>query len=367
MVAALVSLAQLVLPAPAPAADVSSVSVAKGILFTQTNSSSPQLKVGLPYLFQASAVPASNGLNSASLAWPSNNRGLTQRLPGGPFTYTDRQPTPVDLDRFYPNQPNGSFIISMDTANDGFRAVLLNLPEGLNPNPPLIIGFNTTQAINPSNDFTLHWTGFSGGTSNDFVHVRIDSPTGVVFRTAYGPGLPGALNGTHGLLLIPSNSLPAGRTLPARVIFAKVLATNVTDYPGCTGAVMWYTQTEFALRTTGAGDSAPPVVTLARPASGTTNVPINQPLSLTFSENMGPNLVVFLNGSVAGRSFNWSPDLTTLVSPPITNWGAGLTLGWVLNPSDGLPRTADVNNNPLAPETTFLFTTGTNYVPAAAP
>ena len=98
MMAALVSLALVPLAAQAPAADVLSVSVAKGILFTQTNSSSPQLKVGLPYLFQASAVPASNGLNSASLAWPSGNRGLTQRLAGGPFTYTDRQPTPELLD-----------------------------------------------------------------------------------------------------------------------------------------------------------------------------------------------------------------------------------------------------------------------------
>ncbi len=334
-------------------------------MFTQTNSSSPQLKVGLPYLFQASAVPASNGLNSASLAWPSGNRGLTQRLAGGPFTYTDRQPTPELLDLFYPNQPNGSFIISMSTANDGFRAVLLNLPEGLNPNPPFIIGYNTTQAINPSNDFTLRWAPFAGGTSNDFVHVRIDSPSGVAFRSAYGPGMPGALNGTNGLLLIPSNSLPAGRTLTARVIFARVLATNVTDYPGCTGAVMWYTQTEFLMRTTGAGDSTSPVVALASPPNNATNVPVNFPFGITFNETMRQSFSLFLSGSTAGRAFNWSPDLTTLVSTPNTGWGASTTLGWVLNPSDSLPFIADANNNPLAPETTFLFTTGTNTVPAA--
>jgi hypothetical protein len=208
MMASFVALNFILTQAPLRAADVPSVSVAKGILFTQTNTSAPQLKTGLPYLFQAAAVPASNGLISASMGWPLGNRALTQRLPGGPFTYTDRQPTAALLDLFYPNQPNGSFTNSMSTSNDGTRSVVLNLPEDVNPGAPFIIGYNTTQAINPSNDFTLHWTGFTGGTSNDFVHVRIDSPTGVVFRTAYGPGMPGALNGTNGLVLIPSNTRP---------------------------------------------------------------------------------------------------------------------------------------------------------------
>lgn len=368
LLAGLVSLVHLVAPAPARAADVLSVSVAKGILFTQTNTSAPQLKTGLPYLFQAAAVPASNGLNAASMGWVFGNRALTQRLPGGPFTFTDRQPSAGLLDIFYPHlPPNNGYIISMNTVNDGFPSVLLNMPDGVNPNAPFIIGFNTTQSINPSNDFILRWSPFTDGTSNDFVHVRIDSPTGVVFRTAYGPGAPGALNGTNGTVLIPSNSLPAGKILSARVVFGKVLTTNVTDYPGVTGAAMWYTQTEFLMRTTGAGDSTPPQVAIALPPNGATSVPVNHPFGLTFSETMRQSFSFFLSGSTAGRAFNWSPDLTVLVSTPVTNWGANLTLGWVLNPSDGLPLIADAASNPLAPETTFLFTTGTNSAPAAAP
>jgi hypothetical protein len=150
------------------------------------------------------------------------------------------------------------------------------------------------------------------------------------------------------------------------VIFAKVIVTNVTDYPGCTGAAMWYTQTEFLMRTSGAGDSTPPTVVFAIPPNGATNVPMNRPFGLTFNETMRQSFSFFLGGSTAGRTFNWSPDLTSLVSTPTTGWGPNLTLSWVLNPSDSLPLIADAGGNPLAPETTFLFTTGTSNVSATA-
>jgi Bacterial Ig-like domain len=340
------------------AADVNFFSVSKGILFAQTNAAGPQLKTGLPYLFQASLVAETNGLSSATMQWPSGTRALVQRLPGGPYTYTDRQPTAGLLDLFY---PNGDFTFTMNTVNDGPRVAVLTLIDGVNPPAPTLLNYAGAQTIHSSNNFTLQWGPFA------FIHVRIDSTTGTVFRTAFAPGLPGALNGFSNSVVIPSNTLPAGRALSGRIIFSKVATTNVPAYPAATGALIYYTQTEFFLTTTGAGDVTPPRVVSSLPVDGATGVSTIAPFGFNFSEATRQNISFFINGTVAGRTFAWSPNAATLVVTPTSSWPPNTTIGWVLNPSDALPGFSDLNNNPLAPETTFLFTTGPGAAPIVQP
>ena len=346
------------------AADVNYFSASKGILFVQTNAAAPQLKTGLPYLFQAAVVAEPGGLSSASMQWPFGSRALNQRLPAGPYTYTDRQPTQELLDLFY---PNGNFTFTLNTVHDGNFIVVLNLPSDINPVAPTLANFTAAQSINSSNNFTLQWGPFFTGTTNDFIHVRIDSPTGSVFRTAFAPGLPGALNAASNSVVIPAGTLPSGHVLAGRIIFAKILSTNVTAYPGAKGAVSYYTQTEFFIATAGSGDLVPPRLVSSGPGDGATGVAMNSPLAMNFSEPTRQSLSVFINGTIAGRTFAWNPDGTTLVATPTSNWPPSTTIGWVLNPSDALPFFGDLNNNPLAPETTLLFTTGTNAPSPAAP
>ena len=358
------SLAVLLSMQPARAANVNFFSVSKGILFAQTNAGAPQLKTGLPYLFQASVVAESNGLSSATMQWPSGTRGLAQRLPGGPYTYTDRQPTAGLLDLFY---PNGDFTFTMDTVNDGLRVAVLTLADGVNPPAPTLLNYAGAQTINSSNNFTLQWGPFAGGTANDFIHVRIDTTTGTVFRTAFAPGLPGALNGFSSSVVIPSNTLPAGRALSGRIIFSKVAPTNVPAYPAAPGALIYYTQTEFFLTTSGAGDVSPPRVVSTLPVDGATGISTIAPFGFYFNESTRQNISFFISGTVAGRTFAWSPNGATLVVTPTSNWPPNTTIGWVLNPSDALPGFGDLNQNPLAPETTFLFTTGPGAAPIPQP
>lgn len=348
----------------APAADVNFFNVSKGILFAQTNAGAPQLKTGFPYLFQASVVAATNGLSSATMQWPSGTRSLVQRLPGGPYTYTDRQPTAGWLDLFY---PNGDFTFTMNTVNDGPRVAVLTLADGVNPPAPTLLNYAGAQTINPSNNFTLQWGPFAGGNANDFIHVRIDSTTGTVFRTAFAPSLPGALNGFSNSVVIPSNTLPSGRALSGRIIFSKVAPTNVPAYPAVTGALIYYTQTEFFLATAGAGDVTPPRVVSTLPADGAMGVSTTAPFGFNFNEATRQNISLFISGTIAGRTFNWSPNGATLVVTPTSVWPPNTTIGWVLNPSDALPGFSDLNHNPLAPETTFLFNTGPGATPIPQP
>ena len=237
----------------------------------------------------------------------------------------------------------------------------------MNPPAPTLLNYAGAQTINPSNNFTLQWGPFAGGNANDFIHVRIDSTTGTVFRTAFAPSLPGALNGFSNSVVIPSNTLPAGRALSGRIIFSKVAPTNVPAYPAVTGALIYYTQTEFFLTTTGAGDVAPPRVVSTVPADGAMGVSTTAPFGFNFNEATRQNISLFISGTIAGRTFNWSPNGATLVVTPTSVWPPNTTIGWVLNPSDALPGFSDLNHNPLAPETTFLFNTGPGATPIPQP
>jgi len=350
--------------APLRAADVSHYSVGKGVLFAQNNAGLPQIRSGLPFLFQAAVVPVSNGLLSATVQLPFGTFPMGPRFLGAPSTFTDRQPTQESLDLFY---PGGNYTIHMTNAHDGTRSGTLALSGDDYPNAPSVVNYSQAQAINPSNDFTLRWSAFLGGTTSDFIFAQLDAATGLVFRTSYTPGAVGALNGTNTSVLIPSNTLAPGRAYSGRIAFVKTVANNTTAYPGVTGAATYFTQTDFFIATTGAGDIAPPLVTTASPPNGATNVSRTAPFVLTFNEPMRTAHSFFISGTAAGRTFNWNPDGLTLVVTPTSNWPPNTAIAWVLNPSDGPQFFGDLNRSPLAMETAFRFTTGTNFVPPAAP
>ena len=359
-------LASLFAAATLPAADVSFYSVSKGIQFAQPNSSPPQIRTGYPFLFQAMAVPMSNALSSASVVVAFGSLPLGPRFAGGPFTYTDRQPTLNLLDLFY---PNASFTVTLNTLHDGAHSGAVTITGDDYPNPPSVSNYAPAQSINSSNDFSLRWSGFTGATTNDFIFVQVDAGTGIVFRTSYTLGASGALSGTNTSLLIPSNTLAPGRAYVGRIRFVKIVETNTTAYPGVIGAGTYFTQTDFFLATDGAGDAVPPHIVSVSPSPGATNVPVNSPVIVTFDEPMRSALSLFVSGagSLAGSSLVWSPDGFTFVAQPASKWPANTTLGFVLNPSDGQLLFGDANRNPLAMETFFQFTTGTNSVPPATP
>ncbi|MEY2408185.1 MAG: hypothetical protein QOF48_855 [Verrucomicrobiota bacterium] len=348
------------------AADVGYYGVAKGALFTQTNAGAPQLHLGYPFQFQATVAPVTNGLLGATGHVSFSSFLLGPRFAGAPFTFTDRHPTLDQLDLYY---PDGTFAISMATAHEGIRSGSIVLAGDDYPNPPVITSYAQAQAINPSNDYTLRWSGFTGGTTNDFVFVQIDSGNGAVFRTSQIPGAAGALNGTNTSVVISSNILAPGRAFLGRVVFMKVASSNLTAYPGVPGVSGYFTQTDFYLATTGVGDATPPRVVSMSPAPGATNVPVNAPVILTFNEPMTASLSLFVSGSgsLAGSGLLWSPDGLTFVIQPAGKWPTNTVLGFVFNPSDGQMVMSDASRNPLEMETTLQFTTGTNSVPPATP
>lgn len=72
-------------------------------------------------------------------------------------------------------------------------------------------------------------------------------------------------------------------------------------------------------------DTTPPVLTSSTPASGATDVPLSQPLTLHFSKAMDPeSLVVTTDPAVALEDPVWTNPATARIDP-VTTWTAGAT------------------------------------------
>jgi hypothetical protein len=351
-------------PPAAVAADVAAYGVSKGILFTQTNATAPAIRPGLPYAFQAVVQPPTNLVTSARVQWSLADLPLSPIYSPSAFGFIQRVASQDILDATF---PNGSFRIVTQSANDGARTGNLTLTGNDYPAPPTLINHASAQAVDPVLPFTLIWTGFTGGTSADFIYVQIENSQGRVFATGAYPGAVGAMNGTATAAVIPANTLQPNRSYIGRIVFHKFTQVNSTDYPGALGTGGYFSQTDFTLVTTGSGDTVPPALTSSSPAHGATNVAINTPVALHFSETMNRGFAFGISGTSAGRSFDWSPDSRTLLITPTSNWPPNTTITWTLNLYYTQLAFGDTNANPLPMETLVTFTTGTNSTPPAAP
>lgn len=119
------------------------------------------------------------------------------------------------------------------------------------------------------------------------------------------PGQPNALKGTATSVVIPPNTLPSGSLLAGVLIFAKVVATDTTSYPGVPGFAAYYTDTQFTLNT---------LVTTATPPS----------LSVLVTNNVGPLQILVTGQSGQRYAIDASSNLLTGPWLPVfTNTASG--------------------------------------------
>jgi hypothetical protein len=253
------------------------------------------------------------------------------------------------------------------TVNDGSHTGNLSVQGNDYPPAPILQNFAGAQAIDAAAPFTLQWSGFVGGTASDFVYIQIENSMGRVFATGPHPGLPGALNGTANSVVIPAQSLQPGRSYVGRIVFYRFSTMNQVDYPGVLGVGGYFSMTDFTLTTTGSGDTTPPALLSSSPADGESNVPVNAPVVLRFSEQMNRGLALGISGTSATRTFDWSPDAKTLVITPTTNWPPNANIIWTLNLYYTQLAFGDTNANALPMETVVSFTTGSTTNLAVAP
>ncbi len=241
------------------AADLTYYLVAKGKEFNQNAATLPVPK-GSPARFNAQV-----GLSLTNSA----TNATVQSLPSGPvnpltlslgskagvldtFVFQAKFASQSVLDTAY---PNGNYQMVIKTVHDGTKTLTLALNGDAYPSSapyvtsPYDTNFSAVLVTNPAVPFKLTWAPLTGGTVTDFVQVAlVDLQGNPVLRTP-APGQPGALNGTATSLVIPANTMPSGSPIGGSLVFAKIVQTNSSGYPGVPGYAAYYAGTSFGMVT----------------------------------------------------------------------------------------------------------------------
>lgn len=229
--------------------DVNYYVVGKHRAFLQTNTAAPALYPNQPFTFLAMVYPFS--------PFAAVNATVTPPVGGShslaPFGYLDS----LSFMEVFASQsalnaayPSGNYSLTISAAHDGVHAATLPLGVDAYPNAPRISNYTAAQAVNPAADFTLAWDVFAGGTTNDFIQLRLyDAQTDEELFATPPAFYRGALDGLATSAVVPAFTLAANRDYRALVLFARVTAADVTSYPGTPGLVAFDSETRFFLHT----------------------------------------------------------------------------------------------------------------------
>ena len=239
----------------AAAGDISVFAVYKRQVFLQT-SDQPPVRRCCPYMFDAVVeLTDSNAVTAATLGAADNPPiALT---PGYLEEFLPRRGI-VWVSEGFPDQrelnakwPEGDYVFSIFAPNDGAITSKLQLAGDLYPtNPPHVLNFNEAQAIDASKDFTLRWSRWADGTTNDFcfVVIRKAGEGTPVINTPF-LAEPNALDGTVSAVVIPAGTLAPGEQYDAYVRIDRVLGRDHSSYPGTVGQASFGSGTHFSLKT----------------------------------------------------------------------------------------------------------------------
>lgn len=355
-------------PAPMQAQDVSTFSLGKGQLYTQTSEGNPVLKSVNPYVFEAAVTGNDSAVFDANIRTPSGaNRILEYDFSGSGLEFAATFATQESLDQ---NYGPGAYLFTIETANEGTREGSLTLGTVAYPAPPHISNFPATQTLNPIQPFTLTWDPIPGATAQDMIRVRVIGSFGDVSFDSGAPLQPGALNGTATSVTVDPNDF-SDDIVTATVQFSKVLDRQTAVIPGATGLVVASATTELQLKISGSsgGDVTPPFLLSSSPLNNALNVPVNSPVSFTFSEAMTPAQSILWSSNVASNQFQyaWSANGRTLTATYSENFPSNSVITWQLNPASQ-PLFSDLAGNLLFPgifsgQFTTSSSEGTNKPP----
>lgn len=229
--------------------DVTMYLVGKIMSFAQTNSSALLPLADMPVMSDLEVNESSSGtVVSASVQLPSgDNRTLVYESWNNIFQTNELFSSTSAMNTVY---PTGTYTFTIVGAHDGTNTCPINLTGDAYPNTPRVSNWTAAQTIVPTNDFTLTWDSFVGGTTNDYIGLQIEkNGGGTVFATP-GAGQPGSLNGTSTSVAIPAYTLGSGTNYNARLTFAKMVALNTSNYSGAVGVAAYVMQTEFIVAPT---------------------------------------------------------------------------------------------------------------------
>jgi hypothetical protein len=303
----------------AAAPDVEEVEVDKGILWTQTDSGPPVL---VQYQIKAIVKAYLPGLLA-------NGTLVVPATPGGPATqslalqsdqatleFQDAASSATNLDSLY---APGNYTLNFNTPDNGAQSLTLALESVTNaPPPPRVANFNSLQAVDAGQPFTVSWDTWSAGAPSDFVQLRIEDLQGnKVFQTS-NLGSQKALNPGVTNCTVAAATLLAGQSYVGTISFQRIVGLNTTSYPAVLLFGDYYSKTTFPIET-----------------QGTVN-----PVVLTLSATNANHLFQVAATVTPGQSYelDGSPVLPPVWTPLVTSTPAGSTFIFLDPNSAGRPQ-----------------------------
>ena len=252
-IAPLLSLLIAITCAAARAADVSVYALTKTQNFQQTSSAAPVLQATGGFSFGAIIDPATaTSVTSATLRLPSATVVPFGPVPGfGPFAVAEAFDTQAAMDAEY---GSGSYLFTIHAVSDGTKTPSLSLGAAAYPTTPRVTNFAAAQTIDWTQNFTLQWNAFAGGTSSDSIQLIILRKNGSTVFSTPTFGSTGALDGTATSTVIPANTLVPGETYSATLVFGNIITINIFAYgflSGVPGVTAFAKRTDFPMKAPG--------------------------------------------------------------------------------------------------------------------
>lgn len=234
------------------AGDISFFGLIKEQDFLQTNNSAPVSDTNAPFTFQCFVDSSGPDLiTDASVQLPSSSSRVLQPDGSDEFAFRESFSSLSALNSIY---GVGTYTLTVDSTS--FDIAQMPMPADAYPSTPQLTNYLAAQAINSSNDFTLAWLPFNGGTANDFIQLTIRNSSDNKIIQSGDLGSPGALNGTNVSFAIPAGVLLPGETYRAELMFAHITTLDSTSISGANGVVAFIKRTRFEMKT---GGTAPPI------------------------------------------------------------------------------------------------------------
>jgi hypothetical protein len=226
--------------------------LAKVQIFDQISNLTPLADSTTPYSFNAEVREPSSSISSASITPPS-----------GPVVHLSAEgngSSHFGFQEGFNSRPamtavfaNHTYTLSLNDTG-GAHAYTLNFTTNSFPTSvPQIFHYAPLQQVDPSQTLSLTWHPFAGGTSNDFIQLSISDSNGNNVFSSPQVTSAGALDGTATGVNVPASTLQGGTTYTARLIFAKIVQEDTTDYPGVPGIVAFSNSTTMPIVTIGGG------------------------------------------------------------------------------------------------------------------
>jgi hypothetical protein len=231
--------------------------------YVQTSDSDPVPESGedaAPFLVSASVVSPETGpaVTSASLTTPDNVE-LDLSL-FGTFQLFEVYANQSEMDEAF---PAGSYLLSFTQAGPIQRKITMTIPPAVPPIPK-VTGFATTQAWSATQDGTLRWNGFTGAAAEDYQSVYIADAEGNVVFQAPDPCVPRELPVSATSIVIPANTLQAGQTYDAQILYSRQFYFSTNAVPEMAGFGSQNRTTRFTLVTTGGTPVVPATLSAAQ-------------------------------------------------------------------------------------------------------